>query len=56
MITMERQERMAREREEIAEHIASFKATQEKFQREREEFFRRTWENIRQAEPPPFWS
>jgi hypothetical protein len=56
MITMERQERMAREREEIAERIATFKATQEKFQREREEFFRRTWGNIRQAEPPPFWS
>jgi hypothetical protein len=53
---IERQERMAREREEIAERIATFKATQEKFQREREEFFRRTWGNIRQAEPPPFWS
>jgi hypothetical protein len=50
MVTTERQERLAREREEIAARVATFKATQEKFQRERDEFFRRTfrrtWRNI----------
>jgi hypothetical protein len=58
MVAKERQERLAKEREDIAARVASFRATQEKFQREREEFFRRTWRNIRQAEPQPrpFWS
>ncbi len=56
MAATERLERLAREREEIEARVASFKATQEKFQHEREEFFRRTWRNIRQAEPKPFWS
>jgi hypothetical protein len=56
MATTERQERLAKEREEIAVRVARFKATQEKFQREREEFFRRTWRNIRQAEPQSVWS
>ena len=56
MAATERQERLAREREEIEARVASFKATQEKFQHEREEFFRRIWRNIRQAEPKPFWS
>ena len=51
MATTERQERLAKEREEIAARVARFKATQEKFQREREEFFRRTWRNLRQIEP-----
>ena len=35
----EQQERLAREREEIASRVASFKATQEKFEREREEYY-----------------
>ena len=56
MVAKERQERLAKEREEIAARVARFKATQEKFQREREEFVRRTWRNIRQAEPQGFWS
>ena len=56
MVTTERQERLAKERKEIEARIASFKATQEKFQREREEFFERTWRDIRQAESQPFWS
>jgi hypothetical protein len=61
MVTTQRQERLAREREEIAARVATFKATQEKFQREREEFFRRTfrrtWRNIgEEEEPKPFWS
>ncbi len=56
MVTTERQERLTHDREEIKARIARFKATQEKFQHEREEFFRRTWRNIRQAKPQPFWS
>jgi chorismate mutase len=43
----ERKDRLAREREEIAARVASFKATQEKFEREREEFFVTTLENAR---------
>ena len=48
----ERQERLAKEREEIAARVASFKATQEKFQREREEFFRRAWRTVGKVQPP----
>jgi chorismate mutase len=50
------QERLARERAEIAARVASFRATQEKFQREREEFVSNTWQNIRKGEPVPRWS
>jgi len=35
----EEDDRRAREREEIAARVASFKATQEKFERERDEYF-----------------
>jgi hypothetical protein len=35
----EKDERLAREREEIAARIASFKATQRKFERERQEYY-----------------
>jgi chorismate mutase len=41
----ERQDRLATEREEIASRIARFKATQEKFAREREEYAAATMEN-----------
>jgi chorismate mutase len=41
----EQQDNAAREREEIAARVASFKATQEKFAREREEYFFMTLEN-----------
>jgi hypothetical protein len=56
------QERIARERLEIAKRVASFRATQEKFKREREEYFVTTLENARQENlhhgnaRPPFWS
>jgi hypothetical protein len=50
------QERIAKEREEIAARVASFRATQEKFQREREEFVSYTWQNIRKGEPVRYWS
>ena len=43
----ERYERLARERQEIAARVASFKATQEKFKREREEYYTATLDNAR---------
>jgi hypothetical protein len=46
----ERYDRLAREREEIAARVANFKATQEKFRREREEYFTTTLENARHSE------
>jgi hypothetical protein len=53
----ERKDRLAREREEIAARVASFKATQEKFEREREEFFVTTLENARNgSDGRAFWS
>ena len=52
----EQQERIAQEREEIAARVANFKATQEKFEREREEFFVATLENARQSSGRPAWS
>jgi hypothetical protein len=59
----EQQDRRAREREEIAARVAIFKATQEKFKREREEYYFATLDNARHGdnarrapERPPFWS
>jgi hypothetical protein len=46
----ERYDRLAREREEIAERVANFKATQEKFKREREEYFTTTLDNARHGD------
>lgn len=46
----EQYDRLARERAEIAARVASFKATQEKFKREREEYFVTTLENARDVE------
>jgi chorismate mutase len=52
----EQQQRLAREREEIAKRVAIFKATQEKFRREREEYCVTTLQNAcRGFERPPFW-
>jgi chorismate mutase len=45
----EQQDRLAQEREEIAERVANFKATQQKFEREREEYFVTTLENALQG-------
>ena len=50
------EERRAQEREEIATRIATFKATQQKFEREREEFFLTTMQNARKTERASFWS
>jgi hypothetical protein len=44
------QDHAAQEREEIATRIATFKATQEKFKREREKYFVTTLENARHSE------
>jgi hypothetical protein len=52
----EQELRRAQEREEIAARIAKFKATQERFEREREEFFVSTWQRLRGLEALPFWS
>jgi chorismate mutase len=46
----EQYDRLARERAEIAARVASFKATQEKFKREREEYFTTTLDNARYGE------
>lgn len=43
----EQKERLEREREEIAARVANFRATQEKFRREREEYFVETLGSIR---------
>lgn len=45
----EQSERLARVRAEIAARLARFKATQEKFQREREEYCATTLENARKG-------
>ena len=53
----EQQNVLATEREEIATRVASFKATQEKFQREREQYFVATLQKARsEFERPPFSS
>ena len=53
----EPQDSAALEREEIATRVANFKATQEKFRREREEYFVTTLENARESfRRPSFWS
>jgi hypothetical protein len=44
------------ERDEIAARVAAFKATQERFQREREKHFRTTMENARRAKRSFFGS
>lgn len=53
----DQQDRLTREREEIATRVASFKATQERFQREREEYFVATLESARNGPGrTPSWS
>jgi chorismate mutase len=55
------QDNAASERQEIAARVARFKATQERFRREREEYCVTTLENARHSEPARraverFWS
>jgi cytochrome c556 len=52
----EQEDRLARAREEIAERVASFKATQQKFEREREEYYATTLANAWSGfTRPSFW-
>lgn len=41
----EKEERLARDRAEIAARVASFRQTQQKFEREREEYYETTLAN-----------
>ena len=52
----EKEKRLAKEREEIAARVASFRETQEKFEREREEYYTRTLQAARGGKTIPFWS
>jgi hypothetical protein len=50
-------DRLNREREEIAARVANFKATQEKFEREREAYFVTTLENAKNgSDGKALWS
>lgn len=51
----EDEQRKIREREEIAARVAAFRATQERFKREREEYFVSTLDNARKVERPSLW-
>jgi chorismate mutase len=51
----EQEQRLAEERREIAARIASFKAMQEKFEREREEYFTATLRNAREGKSVAYW-
>jgi chorismate mutase len=52
----EQEDRIARERAEIAARVASFKATQQKFEREREEYYASTLGNAWSGfTRPPAW-
>jgi len=53
----EQEDRLAREREEIAARVASFKATQQKFERERAEYYATTLGNAWSGfNRPSFWT
>jgi hypothetical protein len=57
MVMTEQEDRLARERKEIAARVARFKATQEKFEREREEYCVTTLENARNgSDGKSLWS
>jgi hypothetical protein len=49
----EKEDRLARALEEIAARVASFRATQEKFQRERQEYYATTLGNAWNGFAPP---
>jgi chorismate mutase len=52
----ELEQRLEQERKEIAARVARFKAMQERFQREREEYFTTTLRNAREGKPLRLWS
>ena len=52
----EKEERLARDRAEIAARVARFRETQQKFEREREEYYETTLTNaINGTNRPLFW-
>jgi hypothetical protein len=52
----EKEERLARDRAEIAARVASFRETQQKFEREREEYYETTLANaVNGTNRPSFW-
>jgi chorismate mutase len=55
-MTEQQQERLAEERAEIAARVASFKATQQKFERERDEYFVATLRDACATAPITYWS
>jgi hypothetical protein len=53
----EQQERLARERAEIAERVKNFRATQKKFEQEREDYYKTTLSNAWDGfNRPVFWN
>ena len=52
----EKEERLARDRAEIAARVASFRETQQKFERAREEYYATTLANaVNGTNRPSFW-
>jgi hypothetical protein len=52
----EKEERLSRDRAEIAARVASFRETQQKFEREREEYYETTLANaVNGTNRPSFW-
>jgi hypothetical protein len=52
----DKEKRLAKEREEIAARVARFRATQEKFEREREEYCTKTLQAARSIKPVRLWT
>jgi hypothetical protein len=56
MAMTEKEERLARDRAEIAARVASFRETQQKFEREREAYYETTLANaLNGSGRPSFW-
>jgi hypothetical protein len=56
MAMTEKEERLARDRAEIAARVASFRETQQKFERAREEYYETTLANaVNGTNRPSFW-
>ena len=56
MAKTEKEERLARDRAEIAARVASFRETQQKFEREREQYCDTTLANaVNGSARPSFW-
>jgi hypothetical protein len=55
-VMTEKEERLARDRAEIAARVASFRETQQKFEREREAYYETTLANaLNGSGRPSFW-